>query len=521
LIYRQVRHWVPVWAWYPDPGYQYLLAGGQIVTGGTPHHNDHPGTSAQWIIGLVEFFTHVFVGNDSLRFDLIARPEFYAQVVGVTLAALYIAALVFCGIRVLRAMGLVPSLVLQMILLWGLPIMDVGRYRLMPETIALSAAIATVGVLAPRLAASERRLSTQGILALGILTAIGLTSKILFVPLAVVTLIVLNRRELVHFILISVVSCAVILIPVYSRFDYMRTWFLGILINPGRQGQPGEPTDTLQSVSQSLVMLNLSVRWFVPVSLIIISTTWASVFVYRRVTGRWQWRSQLALTVGLILVLAASTKEAEMRDFLLAFPILAAMSALGIFLIVNCLRSRLWKAFFAIAFTAPTTLLALHGSVGSDYNFQATVDRTGQITSSIDALEATTSSGRWGLGYNVWTQANAVLFALPWLNGAYGVEARSQIPEDLYFDIWSRVFIGTTESGEVRVLGCQETQRLLESEELGVIVETPNHLEFDSMGTSILLKNGLARIRELSNIGPYTAYTFTEIICSPGGGNDS
>ena len=36
LVFRGIQNWVPVWAWYPDPGYQYLLAGASLVSGGAP-----------------------------------------------------------------------------------------------------------------------------------------------------------------------------------------------------------------------------------------------------------------------------------------------------------------------------------------------------------------------------------------------------------------------------------------------------------------------------------------------------
>ncbi len=83
LVVPRFLNWRPVWAWYPDPGYQYLWAGGSLVNGGTTDLIFHPGTSFQWLIGASQAVTHLVAGQDSIMIDVAIRPEFYSQTAGI------------------------------------------------------------------------------------------------------------------------------------------------------------------------------------------------------------------------------------------------------------------------------------------------------------------------------------------------------------------------------------------------------------------------------------------------------
>ena len=65
----------PLWVFY-DPAYPYLYNGVVIIQGGVPGHTDHPGTSLQWISGIVSKLTHVLRDNgSSLSEDVVAHSE--------------------------------------------------------------------------------------------------------------------------------------------------------------------------------------------------------------------------------------------------------------------------------------------------------------------------------------------------------------------------------------------------------------------------------------------------------------
>lgn len=230
--------------------------------------------------------------------------------------------------------------------------------------------------------------------------------------------------------------------------------------------------------------------------------------------GIWDWRSQVGLMLSLALVLFASAKEAEMRDFLLAFPMLAAINAVGMCMILEVVSSTKWRVTVAGIAIAATGFLGLHGLVGAEYNHRALENRLEGSLRVQEILKNATSSGVWGLGYNVWSKQNAVMFALPWLNGAYDKEVNRSFPHAIYFDIWSRAFIRTTGDGRLAGLSCKELQQM-EGSGLGVIVETPNHLQFGPNGRVVQLGEGTAEIEATTNIGEFRAYRLTNVQCVP------
>lgn len=520
LVVRRLTDWLPVWAWYPDPGYQYLLAGGQIVTGGTPHHNDHPGTSTQWVVGLSEAVAHALFGNDGLRSDLVRRPEFYAQAVSFALGMMFVVALGFCALRLLRYLGLVPSLVFQLLLLWGLPILDIGRYRIMPESLVLTSAVAVIGLLAPRMAKQSGKLHLGEVIAIGVVAAVGLTSKVLFAPLILFIVLLLRRREIAIFALSAFASVVVILIPVFSRLGYMRDWFLGILVNPGRQGQTGEASNVLISMLETLTLLNLSVRWFLIVGTGTLAISFLGVLMLKKVHGRVEWRAPAGLFLAFCTVLLASIKDAEMRDFLLAIPLLAAMNAVGVYMIFRSITMKRWRSPANVTLVAVVTFLALHGIVGSEYNHRYTVARLAPTLDAQEVVKAATREGVWAFGYNAWTQENAIMFAIPWLNGAYTSEMHGTSPRATYFDVWSSALVGTSKDEGARIWTCLDMQSVATASTLGIVVETPNHLAFTPSGGRIVLRDGTAAIIEENQLGPWTAYELAAFECDVGAGNE-
>ena len=520
LVVRRLTDWLPVWAWYPDPGYQYLLAGGQIVTGGTPHHNDHPGTSTQWVAGLSEAVVHALFGNDGLRSDLVRRPEFYAQAVSFALGMMFVVALGFCALRLLRYLGLVPSLVFQLLLLWGLPILDIGRYRIMPESLVLTSAVAVIGLLAPRMAKQSGKLHLGEVVAIGVVAAVGLTSKVLFAPLILFILLLLRRREIAIFSLSAFTSVVVILIPVFSRLGYMRDWFLGILVNPGRQGQTGEASNVLISMLETLSLLNLSVRWFLIVGTGTLAISFLGVLVLKKVHGHVEWRAPAGLFLAFCTVLLASIKDAEMRDFLLAIPLLAAMNAVGVYMISRSITMERWRSSANVTLVAVVTFLALHGIVGSEYNHRYTAARLAPTLDAQGVVKAATGEGVWAFGYNAWTRENAIMFAIPWLNGAFTSEMHGTSPRATYFDVWSSVLVGTSKDEGARIWTCLDMQSVATASTLGIVVETPNHLAFTPSGGRIVLRDGTAAIIEENQLGPWTAYELAAFECDVGAGNE-
>lgn len=509
VIIHEFRNWIPVWASYPDPGYQYLLSGVVVIDGGTPLHNDHPGTSVQWIIGITEWLLHQVSGVGSLTENVVARPEYYSQWVGAGLALLYLSSLIFIAWRLLTTFGLLPSLAFQLVMLWGLPLFSVARFKLMPETIALTCAILVLGVLAPVMSGKRTPLSVAAVISLGIISAIGLTAKILFVPVLFVIFVLSSRRNLLVFVPTLIGATVLILVPIRSRLDYMRTWFWNIFTNPGRQGQPLDSWDAGRQWLDSLSNVSGFVRWYA-LGLIVIGVTVAIGFLAGdKSENVRRWRPVLAVALGLAATLALGVKPIEVRDWLLTIPLLATLAAIAMAFL---LAGKSW-AYRGLSLLLLLTLMfgAAHGVVQAQYFTDAQRNQARDLQVSTEALARDTRFPSMALGYNVWTEATALVFALPWMNGEVSTEVADRFPQAHYYNPWTRD-IHDAQGGSIPEACKVIRERQLESG-LAVVVHSPGHLGNPMIGDRVDFAQFSARVALIRAVEGLHIFDLDEVEC--------
>lgn len=511
LIVRQYVNWMPVWAWYPDPGYQYLLLGGGIITGSTPKLVEHPGTAMQWTIGVAEYLTHVVAGEGEFRSDILQRPEFYAQAAGGVLASLYLLALALAVWRFVRAFGVWPALVFQLLLLWGLPILSIGRYRLWPESLVLTCGIVALALLAPTLA-RQRQPSSAETLVLGLISAIGITTKVIYLPLFLIPLLLLGRQRIVLYLGAATLSISLIFIPIYSRLGYMVDWYRAIGSSPGRHGQSGD-WHPLGGLYESITALGGFVRWLTPVALVILIGSFIVTVTERDRISSYRWRPAASLVVSAVLVILPGVKQTEPRDFILLIPLMGTLAALTL---ADALRLHTRKtASQAIIVTAVGTsaFLGAHGVVGNEYFMMANRQQVEKVVVDSQAVERHAAKGHWALGYNVWTVDNALMFSIPWIPGAYESRMWAQAPQALYFDLWTRTINAVTPDGLSGPVACSTLANWASNGNLGIVVESQGHLVLDDSRQRILLRDGSATYDTPTPLGPYHSYRLTSVSC--------
>ena len=520
LIVREYAAWKPMWAWYPDPGYNYLLAGAALVSGGTPGLVYHPGTSFQWLIGGVERLTHVVAGEDSFGEDVVARPEFYAQTVGLVIAFLYLSALVLAAFLIKRSWGLLPSLVFQLLMLWGLPVIADARYQLWPEALALSCAVLVIALCAPLLARAPAHVSSVTIAALGIVSAIGVTSKVIFAPLVALILIAIPWRRIPIFVVALLISIGVILASISTRLSSMWDWFTFISLRPGRHGQVGE-WSPLENFLNGHAIFAGFLRWYVPVLVTVVAATVILAIVQWR-NRTFPVRPSLALLAAFGVGAGLAIKESEVRDLIVLIPILSALTA-HLVLRLQGATSTDGKRYVApILIVGFSGFLALHGIVHQANFAQTTASRVEQAVLDAALVETKIAEGTWGLGYNVWTPANAIMFGsndalmfgIEFSDDALNPEIRQEHPNAVHFDHWSGVFQGVDARGELHRISCAELQSQIPSRDVGIIVDSTGHVTLDSAEERIVLADGVAQFEGPEPIGQYFAYRLTSIACS-------
>jgi hypothetical protein len=240
-----------------DPAYQYLLNGLSFAYGYPPGHTDHPGTPLQLLTAAALLLSHGFSGQP--KFDLIdaviADPETFVFWLSLLLLALIVASNWFLGWQLMRQTG---SVALGIIAQLGLLFLgtEVSRIAyLAPEAMLLAISAVMVGIVSKRLFDSKAVISTGEAVAVGMLSGIGVMTKVTFVPmLALLLLIGLNRRLLVA-IIAAVATTGVFILTIFPVVDPMLNWFNNVATHKGIYGGGEAGLIDIASIPASLGQL--------------------------------------------------------------------------------------------------------------------------------------------------------------------------------------------------------------------------------------------------------------------------
>lgn len=519
LALRGIRDWVPVWSWYPDPGYQYLLAGASLVSGGTPALVYHPGTSFQWLVGVVELAHYSLMGSGSVFTDLVASPEAYARSVGSLVAILYVAALSFVAWRMLRNLGQWPALVFQFMMLWGLPVVAGARFHLWPESLVMVCALLTIGLLARPWKLGSASLSVASAISSGVIGAVGVSAKVIYIPMVLVVAVCLTWRRNLIFLASLALTSVLIVVPVATRLPAMWEWFSSIATTPGRHGQVVE-TSALDNLVLGHGFLAGYLRWYLPVMVTLAVTLVGLVAVKRSVNDPLV-RGALAVSLGLVVVVVSTVKQSEIRDLVVIVPLIASLTALLFASALGVVSTGKARAAIIVGVLSITGFLGLHGLVHAGNFAAAEKQQIDEVVRNSEVVTAAIEGGRWGLGYNVWTEQNALMFGsndglmlgVEYSDDLVNREISERFPKALYFDLWNGSFQAIGDDSRLRVVTCQQLSDFLAAGPLGLIVESPGHVTISQGGNEIVLSDGRAPFVGPTKVGEYLAYEFTSLHC--------
>jgi hypothetical protein len=221
-----------------DPAYQYLLNGLSFVYGYPAGHIDHPGTPLQLLTAAVLLLSRAFGGQSKLDLIdvVIANPETFIFWISLILLALVVVSNWFLGLQLMRQTGSIGlGIIAQLGLLFLGPAASQIAY-LGPEAMLLAVSAVMIGILSKRLFDSKAAISTGEAIAVGLLSGIGVVTKVTFVPmLALLLLIGLNRR-LVAAIIVAVATTGLFLLTIFPVIDQMLNWFSVVATHKGIYG---------------------------------------------------------------------------------------------------------------------------------------------------------------------------------------------------------------------------------------------------------------------------------------------
>lgn len=513
--------WLPVWSWYADPGYQYLLNGAVIVNGGVPGHTDHPGTSTQSVIGLIEQLTFWISGSsDSIFVDLVEDPEKYAQVVSWVFLTLYIAALIFLGVRMRRAFGTPVAVLSQLMLLWAITLLGSGVFKLVPETLVLLAFIVLVSLLIPNLKDPRNTTHLWIAITVGVVSAVGVTSKVIFIPAILLPIILLPWRKLLIALAAFFVATLVIMIPTFSRIDRMWSWYSGVLLGSGRHGGEVEQStvDNLLSASEGITGL---VRWWTLSFLLLLSL---SIILYAVPKVRMQIGIRILSEVALVAtsagVIAMGYKQSETRDFLLLGVTTAILAGVLLWLYRMVLPVRLGLVVTGLALIA-SAYLAAHGLVGSTYFYPLITERSMERVASGEKLNELATRGILAQSYDSWTLPGSLSFAEDWTNDEFSQAIADRYPDTYEYSIWDqRIYSWNAGTGR-QALSCSEIVGLAQAQDVFIVVPGLGTLAIDQDLQRITSPDGTIVVTQQEPIGPNFVFEVVDMECAASLGSEA
>ncbi|MGZ3862613.1 MAG: hypothetical protein ACXVPN_02130 [Bacteroidia bacterium] len=232
---------------FPDSSYIYLINGANIAAGNFHlGHFDNPGTTAHWLVGIIIFIAHIFIGKGPVTEDVLNDPELYLRICGITCILLVFISVLASGRLILKTTGnLGRALFFQLV--------PISAYlavhymvRSCPEymmIMILPFYASFLWALCYKQNQTEEKLAdkTTSILTLSFFTAALIVGKITCIPFAIVPLFLISKfTKKAMYVFFSVVFTILLLFPVWSSWRDMAQWFWGLATHTGIYGGGAE-----------------------------------------------------------------------------------------------------------------------------------------------------------------------------------------------------------------------------------------------------------------------------------------
>jgi len=265
-----------------DPSYQYLFSAMLLAHGMPPQHVDHPGTTSQLLGAAVFMAAAPGVEIEAQTTAVLGEPErMLGKIVGVhwAFAAAALAIVGGCVLAVTRSLASAVAVQLM-------PLLQVGSYRaelfFAPEALLLPLAVLLAGLLLVRQYAARDQPFGVIDVALGIIAAAGVVTKITFAPLCALPLLVQQTwRRALGVLVVMWVAGAGFLWPIRGELPRMLTWFANLATHQGVYGSGSRGFVDWAQYPENVARMGFADRWL---GFVIVTSLAVGGLLWRRKT---------------------------------------------------------------------------------------------------------------------------------------------------------------------------------------------------------------------------------------------
>jgi hypothetical protein len=458
-----------------DPSYSYLLGSLAYAEGKPSMCCLHPGVTVQingeWVLRA----SHAVIGQGSLVTDVLRDPEVYAAILGFEEILLYAAAMLAAGWMIYRVTQRI-----ELALLIQTPAFFNDSNFLWLSPIAPEALLYGVVILAGALAVvHEVDSGRRGVfsIAFGVLSGVGLATKITYLPAAILPLILLDSwLGLMAYLLAASVSFAALSVPHWETVDNALYFWNQLLHKQGLHGSGQEGHPHLADLAAIFGEYFWSDPFFTSMLLACFAATAWLLWARRAAAPK---RLLIGLTVCELLQIALASRQFSLRYLSPAYALLAAHAVI----LVYCLGPGVRRVVTLICMAGVLALVAarsreVHASAGE---LRAARRDSQQVVSGILAKRpGSTAIAYYG--------ANTIPFALQfgdvWVYRAFAKPLEDLYPNMVFWDAYRRVFENFLSPVTIENLGdCK--RRLLEGTPFGaqpIGFSPPDHVSVEELG---------------------------------------
>ena len=223
-----------------DPEYAYLLNGINIADLKMAGYTDHPGTTVQIYSAMILSVSRFLNSSEKngLRHAVLKNPDHYVELerkVSVIINGIMILVLGVVSFFFLKNIWL--SLILQITPFLSSNLLEHAWTKVSPEPVLVfTVAVFIMALLAYYYSANRQYRFYPWIFSL--ICGFGLATKMTFLPLMIIPLILLEGRKQKWIYLSAIIPFFIFFtIPVISQYPHMVKWFLNMSIHTGNYGQ--------------------------------------------------------------------------------------------------------------------------------------------------------------------------------------------------------------------------------------------------------------------------------------------
>ena len=259
---------------HSDPSYVYLFNSVNLNYGYVPGHIDHPGTILQYLGAVVIRLTYWVSGTKTTIIeDVVAQPEKYLSILSNVIIVFNVLAFFAIALLADRCFKKVwIGIYLQLIPLFFVDISVFYIYKIMAESMLwIFATYLAFLCIIFWFKKTEATNQNKYIFALSLVVALGITTKLTFIPFAIIPLFLIqNNRKKGYYVLITVLLFILMALPALFSYKYIFDWISNLLIHSGHYGTG--KADVVLSANAFLADLTTTISYLLfPIIMVVIS----------------------------------------------------------------------------------------------------------------------------------------------------------------------------------------------------------------------------------------------------------